>query len=504
MAEPIRRVVIVGGGTAGWMAAATLARYSETTQPLNITLVESKNIGTVGVGEATVPSIVDFNRQLGIDEVDFIRSTNATFKLGIRFENWYQQQHSFFHPFSAFGTELDQVGFHHYLHRMTTLGVSINLEDFSFACELAKLGRFAQPHPYPATPLADYSYAYHFDAHLYGNYLKKYAIARQVNHVEAAVESVRQHPITGFITSIVAQDGLQIEGDLFIDCSGFKGLLIEETLQTGYESWQHWLLCDSAFAIQTERAGEITPYTRSIAMDAGWQWRIPLQHRSGNGHIFSSHFTSETKAKAQLLQSLTSKSLNEARKISFTPGRRKQIWHKNCFAIGLASGFLEPLESTSISLIQSALAKLLSFFPNSSFNEADIAEVNRLHNTELEQIRDFLILHYKLSQRNDSDFWRYCRAMPIPDTLAHKIDVYKSRGHLVMYQQESFQEASWLAMYNGFNIKPARYDERANKVPPQVLLQKLEQMRQAIVEAAQNPMKHADFIQVHCQANSCR
>lgn len=502
MSEPIRRIVIIGGGTAGWMAAATLARYSETTLPLAVTLIESSDIGTIGVGEATIPSIVDFNRQLGIDELDFIRSTNATFKLGIRFENWYQQQHTFFHPFSAFGIEVDQVGFHHYLHRMSALGSTTNFEDYSFACELAKQGRFAQPHTSPKTPLADYSYAYHFDASLYASYLKNYAVARQVTHLDAVVEHVQQHPDTGFITGVILQNGTQVEGDLFIDCTGFRGLLIEQTLQTGYESWQHWLLCDSALAVQTERAGNITPYTRSIAMDAGWQWRIPLQHRCGNGHIFSSHFTSDAKAKEQLMQSLTGQPLNEARKINFTPGRRKQIWHKNCFALGLASGFLEPLESTSISLIQTALAKLLSFFPDRSFNQADIAEVNRLHNTELERMRDFLILHYKLSQRNDSDFWRHCQAMAIPDSLAHKIELYKSRGHVVMYDEESFQEASWLAMYNGFKVKPARYDERANKISQHVLQQKLQQIRQAIVQAAQSPMKHDDFIQAHCQATS--
>lgn len=499
MAKPINKIVIVGGGTAGWMAAASLAKYAQG-KSLSICLIESSSIGTVGVGEATIPNIVEFNRILGIDEVELIKATQATFKLGIQFEDWYQKGASFFHPFADYGLKIDQLEFHQYLNRLAANGGKFELQDYSFPCALAKLGHFAQPHPQPPSPLADYSYAYHFDAHLYAQFLQKFSVNLGVTHIDAKVQSVNLHASTGFIDSVTLEDGRDIDGELFIDCSGFKGVLIEQALHTGYEDWSHWLFCDSAIAVQTESVGATNPYTRAIASDAGWQWRIPLQHRTGNGYIYSSQFETDDSAQNSLLDTVQGKVINQPRKIAFTPGRRKQIWNKNCFAIGLASGFLEPLESTSISLVQTAIAKLLNFFPNRSFNSFDIAEVNRLHNREMENIRDFLILHYKMTGRSDTEFWRRCQAMDIPELLAHKMGVYQSRGHIVMTDNESFESASWLTMYQGFKHLAKGVDPRAESVDLAVLRQKLAQMRQSIESAAQQAMSHDSFIDTHCRA----
>lgn len=499
MAKPINNVVIVGGGTAGWMAAASLAKYAQG-KDLSVCLIESSQIATVGVGEATVPNIVTFNRNLGIDEQELIKATQATFKLGIQFEDWYQTGTRFFHPFADYGLNIDQLEFHQYINRLTAHGKPHNIEDYCFASVLAKKGNFAQPHPNPPSPLADYSYAYHFDASLYAKYLQQFSAKLGVQHIDAKISHANVHQANGFIRSVSLQDGREISGDLFIDCSGFQGLLIEQTLHTGYEDWSQWLFCDSAVTAQTQRNKVINPYTRSIAREAGWQWHIPLQHRTGNGYIYSSRFQSDDDAQQLFLAHLEGQLVNEPRKLNFTPGIRKKIWHKNCFALGLASGFLEPLESTSISLIQTAIAKLLSFFPDSDFNPADIVEVNRLHNREMENIRDFLILHYKLSQRRDSEFWRQCQAMPIPESLAHKIALYDSRGHVALYDNESFQTASWLSMYYGFSRQARRYDPRADRVDLQVLEQKLAQMRANLDGIASQTMGHQQFIETHCQA----
>ncbi|MDP5211540.1 tryptophan 7-halogenase [Pseudoalteromonas tunicata] len=498
MNNSIKKIVIVGGGTAGWMAAASLAKYVNNSA--EICLIESSDIATVGVGEATLPNIVQFNRNLGIDETAFIKATQATFKLGIQFENWHPQNKQFFHPFADYGLKIDQVDFHHYLYRAQQTECSSQLADFSFACQLAKQYKFAQPHANPSTPLADYAYAYHFDAGLYGQFLKKHSINAGVNHLIGTIEQVNLHPDTGFINNVALTDGQIVEGELFIDCSGFEGLLIEKALHTGYEDWSHWLFCDSALAVQTTRVNPPEPFTRSIAQSAGWQWHIPLQHRSGNGYIYSSRFESDEQAKALLQTNINGEPLGEIRKITFKPGRRKQIWHKNCFALGLASGFLEPLESTSISLVQTAIAKLLTFFPDCSFNQADINEVNRLHNLELENISDFLILHYKLSARCDTPFWQACQNMAIPESLQHKIDLFKSRGHIAMYDQESFEHASWLTFYDAYQLKPRRLDPRAWVVPEAMLLQKLQQIQNSISEATIPVISHQAFITKHCAA----
>lgn len=497
MSEAIKKIVIVGGGTAGWMTAASLARYAQG-KDLEVTLIESSSIGTVGVGEATIPNIVNFNRNLGIDEIELIKTTQATFKLGIQFENWQNIGEQFFHPFSDYGMQVNGVDFHHYLNKIND--TSFKLSDFSFPSVLAKHGKFAQPTPQPNNPIADYSYAYHFDAGLYADFLKKFSINLGVTQIDALINKVNLNPSSGFIDSVTLDNGEKVDGCLFIDCSGFKGLLIEDALQTGYEDWSHWLICDKAIAIQTELVGEPTPYTRSIAKENGWQWRIPLQHRMGNGYIYSSQFESDDVAEQVLLSSIEGKTINKARKFNFKPGRRKQMWNKNCVAVGLSSGFLEPLESTSISLIQSAIAKLLTFFPDKSFNQADINEVNRLHNTEMEHVRDFLILHYKASSRDDSKFWRHCQDMEIPETLAHKIDLFKSRGHIIQHECESFEPASWLTMYNAFGIKPDRYDTRANSIATHVIQENISKMAASIENSAKQAISHQAFIDKHCKA----
>jgi len=499
MSEPIKKIVIVGGGTAGWMSAASLIKYVQGSDT-SITLIESSTIGTVGVGEATIPNIVDFNRNLGIDEIELIKATQASFKLGIQFEDWATVGSQFFHPFSDYGVKINNIDFHHYLNKMKAAGKSVDINDYCFPSVLAKHGKFAQPHPNPSTPLADYQYAYHFDAGLYANFLRNFAINLGVNRIDALVKEVSQDQDSGFIQSVTLDNGDVIEGDLFIDCSGFKGLLIEETLNTGYEDWSQWLICDKAYAVQTELGGEPTPYTRSIAKANGWQWRIPLQHRMGNGYIYSSKFESDEDAKQVLLSSITGKTINKVRNFSFKPGRRKQVWHKNCVAVGLSSGFLEPLESTSISLIQSVISKLLTFFPDKSFNQHDINEVNRLHNSEVEHIRDFLILHYKLSKRDDSAFWRYCQAMDVPETLNHKLNLFESRGHIIERENESFEPASWLTMYDAFGIIPKRYDARADNIKLDVITTNLAQMKQSIEQAAKQAISHQAFIDEHCKA----
>lgn len=495
--KPIRQLVIVGGGTAGWMAALFLSRL-QVGYPLQITLIESSKLGTVGVGEATIPSIVRFNQRLGLDELEFIQATQASFKLGIEFENWAQQGQRFFHPFADFGMPLDGVPFHQYLAVLANQGERHHAEDYSFACLLARQGKFAQPLERPQTPLADYSYAYHFDAGLYAQHLKQRAIAAGVTHLDAEICHVALAPDTGHIDHLVLDTGATVPGDFFIDCSGFRSLLLGQALGVGYQSWQHWLLCDGAYAVQTTRSGPMAPYTRSIAMDAGWQWRIPLQHRMGNGHIFASAFCSDEAARQTLLDTIDGQVLTEPRKISFTPGRRDVIWQKNCLALGLASGFLEPLESTSISLIQTALAKLEAFFPRAGIVQCDIDEVNRLHNKELERIRDFLILHYKLTARRDTEFWRYCAAMELPATLAHKIELYRHRGYVALFEQESFRDSSWLAMYNGFGVWPKSPMPAAAAVPNAQISAKLAQIRQLLDKAAAGVTSHDAFIARHC------
>jgi tryptophan halogenase len=478
------------------MTAAALANALQTG--CEITLIESDDIGTVGVGEATIPPIRLFNQTLGIDENDFVRHTQGSFKLGIQFINWGKQGHSYFHPFGTFGRQFDMVHLQHYWLAAQAQGQASSLDDYSMAWAAASAGRFAPPGNDPRNVLSTYEYAYHFDAGLYARYLRRYAETRGVTRVEGKVVQVVQNSHSGFVESVQLEADQGLAGDLFIDCSGFSGLLIEGALKTGYEDWSHWLPCDRAWAVPSSR-GEFTPYTRSTAHAAGWQWRIPLQHRTGNGHVFSSRFMAAEKARQILLDNLDGEPLAEPRLLKFTTGRRKQFWHKNVIAIGLASGFLEPLESTSIHLIQAGIAKLLALFPDRDFDPLVSAEYNRIAINEIERIRDFLILHYHLTQRDDSELWRYCATMPVPDSLQYRIDHFRRYGRLIPGEMDLFGNASWLAVHIGQLNFPRQLDPllQHRTLDGRAWLGKL---RAAMDAAAQQLPGHQEYINRFCKA----
>jgi tryptophan halogenase len=497
----LRRIVIVGGGTAGWMAAAALS-HALRGQYASVTLVESEEIGTIGVGEATIPPIQFFNQLLGIDELDFIRKTQATFKLGIEFRDWFRVGEGYFHPFGAYGVNIEAVSFHHHWMRLRELGDTSELGDYSPTTVGARMRRFAPPRrDQPPSALA-LAYAYHFDAALYAAYLRRYAERKGAVRIEGKVVEVLQRGEDGFITGIRLQDGRTVPGDLFIDCSGFRGLLIEQTLHTGYDEWSHWLPCDRALAVPSENAGELLPFTRSAARTAGWQWRIPLQHRLGNGYVYSSGFVSDDDARTELLSQLEARALAEPRLLSFTTGRRRLGWNRNVVSLGLASGFMEPLESTSIHMVQTALFRLLSLLPARDHDPAAVAEYNRLTHIEYEQVRDFLILHYKATQRDDSPFWDYCRTMAIPETLQHKIDLFRSRGRIARFDDQLFVEPSWVAVFMGQGVIPETYDPLAAVQDLDLVRKRLARMRQDVSDAVSALPSHQDFIERYCKANA--
>ena len=454
--DAIRQVVIVGGGTAGWMTAAALARVFGDR--LAIRLIESELIGTVGVGEATIPQIRLYNASLGIDENEFLRETQGTFKLGIEFVDWARPGDRYLHAFGPVGgRELAPVPFHQYWLKRHLAGELSDIGEVTFNTVAARAGKFLRGANVENSPLSKVYHAFHFDAGLYAQYLRRYAEQRGVRRIEGEVVDVSLRGADGFIESVTLKTGERVAGELFIDCSGFRGLLIEQALKTGYEDWSDYLPCDRALAVPCESAGEPTPYTRATARSAGWQWRIPLQHRIGNGYVYNSDATSEDEACSTLLAHLDGKPLADPKPLRFVTGARKQFWNKNCVAIGLSSGFLEPLESTSIHFIQSAIARLVQYFPDRHFAPADIAEYNRQARTEIERSRDFLILHYKATERDDSPFWRRCRDLAIPDGLAHRIAVFKNHGRIVRDSEELFGEASWLQVYLGQRITPRGY-----------------------------------------------
>ncbi|RYY04398.1 MAG: tryptophan 7-halogenase [Gammaproteobacteria bacterium] len=493
MVQQIQKIVIVGGGTAGWMAAAALSKFFESRK-ISIQLVESDDIGTVGVGEATVPGIHQFNRYLDISELDFIKATQATFKLGIEFKDWFKQEHTFFHPFADYGLPINGVNFYQCWLKMQKSGYVYDLEDFCLATQIAKQRRFAQVDHDLETPLALYNYAYHFDASLYAKFLRNYAEQRGVIRQQGKIVSVAQNSSTGFIESVTLTDGQVISGQLFIDCSGFAGLLIDKTLKTEYINWSKWLPCDRAIALQTENVEDATPYTSSFALTAGWQWKIPLQHRVGNGYVYSSNVISEDEAIESLLINTSGAKLTSPRVIKFTAGMRKNFFVKNCVALGLASGFLEPLESTSISLIQTGITKLINYFPDMSFDSKKIAEVNRLNEMEYSRVRDFIILHYKANQRNVNDFWKALAAMDVPETLQNKMTAFKKDGTLISYELESFQDASWLSMYNGFKITPEQCIPDANNLDVTKLKQVMEKIKLAIQQGVLHAPTQKEFL----------
>ncbi|WP_096087644.1 tryptophan halogenase family protein [Agaribacterium haliotis] len=492
-AEKTKKIVIVGGGSAGWMAAAALVRARPN---LDIELIESPHIASVGVGEASLPGLRNFNAFLGIDEVEFIKKTGATFKLGIKFQNWRSQGLDFFHPFSAYGQAQAGVDFHHYFYQAKKAGKAFELGQFSLSTQMAYKERFAQPVADTRQLLTDYKYAFHFDATLYAELLKNYALARGVTYHQAKVEAVSLAD-GAWISELILDDGQKRKADLYIDCSGFRAVLIEQALKTGFEDWSHWLPVDRAVVVASEAQAQPSPYTLSTAQAAGWQWRIPLQHRCGNGYVYSSQFCSDANAQASLLSNLASPALGETRLLSFTTGRRKKFWNKNCVALGLASGFIEPLESTSISLIQTGISRLLMFFPDAGFNAADIMEANRLARIEQERIRDFIILHYCLNQRVDGELWDYCRSMPLPEKLKHKIELFRHRGHILSYELESFEAPSWLSIFDGMGVEPSSVSADLMTQDSYDNAGALESLRTSLAQISDKAPLHADFLVKH-------
>ncbi len=493
----IRSVVIVGGGTAGWMTAAALANAIRTG--CTITLIESEEIGTVGVGEATIPPLRTFNEALGITENDFVAATQGSFKLGIQFTDWGKQNHSYFHPFGSYGRDFDFLPLHQYWLAAKARGEAPELDELCMAWAAARRGKFAPPSPEQRSVLSTFDYAYHFDAGLYARFLRGYAEERGVVRIEGKVGDVGLDSESGHVSHVTMQDGRRIEGDLFVDCSGFRGLLIEGALQTGYQDWRHWLPCDSAYAVPCERAGAFTPYTRSTARAAGWQWRIPLQHRTGNGHVFCSNFISDDEAAAVLMANLDGQALADPRKLTFVTGRRNLFWNRNVIAVGLSGGFMEPLESTSIHLIQAAISKLIALFPDRNFDPLVTAEYNRIAINEFERIRDFIILHYKLTSRTDSELWRYCSAMDVPETVIWKIEHFRRNGRLVQRDADLFGPPSWLAVHIGQGNMPEGTDPLLplRGVDHVDYLRKLEG---ALARAAEAMPDHADYIARYCAA----
>lgn len=496
--EQIQDVVIVGGGTAGWMAASAL--ISLLKGAYRIRVVESDEIGIVGVGEATIPMIQRFNQALGIDENEFLRETRGTFKLGIEFVNWGRIGDRYTHGFGIIGQDMETVRFDQYWQKYRAQNKVAPLEEYSITRMAAKANKFMPANREIAnSPLNQIAHAYHFDASLYAKYLSRFAQARGVKRTEGKITQVRQRAEDGFVESVVLENGEEIRGDLFIDCSGFRGLLIEQALQTGYEDWTHYLPCDRAWAVPCESALTLLPYTRSTAHSAGWQWRIPLQHRIGNGHVFCSQFMSEDQAASILMANLDGKALADPRLIKFTTGMRKKIWNKNVVAIGLASGFLEPLESTSIHLIQSGIARLINFFPTRAFSQVEMDEFNRQSRFEYERIRDFIILHYKLNQREDA-FWKQCAAMEIPASLQHKMDLYKASGRLLRVEDELFAEVAWLQVMEGQNMPIEGYHSLVDLQTEADTLEYLESVREVIAQCVKVMPDHAAYIAEHCAA----
>jgi len=497
--EPISSIVIVGGGTAGWSAAACLARFL-AKRPTKLTLVDSSSIGTVGVGEASVPNIHNFNAYLGLDELDFIESTQGTFKLGIRFDEWREGGTSFFHPFGRYGVGFEGMDFHQCLARARECGGEPLLADFSLPIALARVEKFAQPVLDAKSPLTDYGYAFHFDASLYARRLKRYATERGVQHLDRRIADVALHE-NGNVASLEFDDGSSLEADFFIDCSGFRAILIEGALKTGYESWKHWLPCDAAVALPCARtSGALSPYTVATARAAGWTWRIPLQHRVGNGYVYARDFLDEQSATDTLVSQLSNPPGAQPNHQRFTAGMRKRFWNRNCIALGLAGGFIEPLESTSINLVHRALSLFMDYFPSKEVDPRRADAANRHFALEQQHIRDFIILHYKLSNRRDSEFWRYVNAMSIPDSLQHRIDAFRSCGALLQFEAESFKSESWLTMYNGFGVNQEGYDSRVNDIDVPRMLGALGVIRSSVMRAAESAMPHADFIAKFCPA----
>ncbi|MEM5547394.1 tryptophan halogenase family protein [Pseudoalteromonas fuliginea] len=490
--KSIKHVVIAGGGTAGWITAALLNKV--LGKVINITLIESSSIGTVGVGEATIPPIISLNNALGINEKEFINETNATIKLGIEFENWKKPTHSYMHAFGPIGKDFPFCDFYNFWLKGRITGCEDDLWDFSLNYQAAKQHKFAPLNTIPNTQLPGLSYAYHFDATLYAEYLKKLAISRGVKHIDAKISEVTQCLATGNVETLILDDNKQINGDLFIDCTGLRALLIEKTLNTGFVDWSHYLSCDSAIAVQTKSNDELKPYTQAIAHSAGWQWQIPLQSRIGNGLVYCSRYLSDEDAKALLLNNLPADPITEPRFIKFKTGRRVKQWHKNVVAVGLSSGFLEPLESTSIHLIQSAVTRLIKLFPHHGISGALASEFNKQSVTEIEHIRDFIILHYKLTVREDSAFWRQCMQMDIPDSLIHKLNLFKQTGKVIRENNELFAEIAWQQVMIGQGLISDDYCTIANSFTDEQLSDLFISLKTLVNSTVEKLPTHKEFL----------
>ena len=497
--KPIRKIVIVGGGSAGWMTAAPLAQ--RLPPECEITLIESPEIGIIGVGEATLPTIRFFNKALGLDGTDFVRKTQATFKLGIEFKDWGHIGNRIFHGFGDYGPAIENRSPHMHWLRLSRAEVNFPpLGDFSVAGVMARNMRFAPPSGEQASAKNAFSYGFHFDAGLYAAYLRDYAMQRAVKRIEAMIVEVELHPDTGFIEAVLLRDGRRIEGDLFIDCSGFRGLLIEGALKAGYDDWSSQLPCNSALAVPCEKLEKLTPFTRSTAKTAGWQWRIPLQHRTGNGHVYCNSFISDDDAARVLLEGLDGAALDQPRQLRFTTGRRRRSWVKNCVAIGLSAGFLEPLESTSLSLIETAVGTLIENFPDSDFRPELADEFNRQMSARYESVRDFIILHYKLTNRTDSEFWKYCAHIAIPDSLQHQIDLFRETGRVVIYDKGGFMEPSFIAIMMGLGVTPKSYDPFVDLMDQKNLQRHFVNVHKAIELTVNGMTDHTEYIARHVAA----
>jgi tryptophan halogenase len=491
--EEIRRVVIAGGGTAGWLSAAVLSQQFQGI--LDITLVESDEIGTVGVGESTIPPIRSLHRLLKIDEREFMRATAATFKLGILFEGWRDGADRYIHSFGVNGKSAWACEFHHFWLHSLAKGIQSELGEYCLELQAAKELKFV------TAGQVEMNYAYHLDAGIYAKFLRGYSEARGAKRVEGKIQQVKQNPETGNVEALVLDSGKTVEGDLFVDCTGFRGLLIEQTLRTGYEDWSQWLPCDTAVAVQTESTGPAVPYTRAIAHEAGWRWRIPLQHRVGNGLVYCSRYLSDQDATAKLLRDIEGKTIIEPRVIKFRTGRRLKAWNKNVVALGLSSGFVEPLESTSIHLIMTGISRLVHYFPFGGITQSFVDQYNDDIRLEAEGVRDFIILHYHVTNRDDTPFWQYCRNMQVPDTLARRIRMFRDRAHAWRADSELFQLDSWVQVMFGQGINPANYQHMAEGMPDQDLVRFLDGIRTTISSAVAAMPTHQQFVDQYCRAD---
>ncbi|TRD11804.1 tryptophan 7-halogenase [Erythrobacter insulae] len=501
----IQNIIIVGGGTAGWMAAAALSRLKQNRE-LGITLIESEQIGTVGVGEATIPPFVEFNELLEIDEREMLASVQGSFKLGIQFENWGKIGDSYIHPFGAYGYAMGGISFHHIWHRLANSGDNRPIQVFNVETMAAHFGKFARSEDYQKTrdDLPPVNYAYHLDAGQYAMFLRKYAEQRGVVRKEGKICDVQLDSESGFVTSVKLEEGGVIEGDLFIDCSGFRGLLIEEALETGYEDWSHWLPCNRAVALPCKRddGSPPPPFTRATAHKAGWQWQVPLQHRNGNGHVYCSDFMEDQEALDILTGNIRGKPQAEPNFLRFKTGYRKKFWNKNVVALGLSAGFMEPLESTSIHLVNTGINKLISMLSLDGITQTQQDAFNRLTLREYSRIRDFLILHYNATSRDDTDFWNYVRTMDVPDSLTEKIELFKANGQIFREEDELFTETSWAAVMMGQGIAMQGHNAMADAIDHARTRKEIDEMEQSIRYLVQHMPGHGDYLANYCPAKA--